>query len=132
MIQIEERLSSVVLLVALNFVLVFYGMSAAYGVPGNVTIAQARSGYGSIMVNVANSCTNQPVPGADVNVGGSHYVTNAFGSTTFMVLPAGSITITVSHSGYYRSSLLTASSTYPSVYPSVYTIFLEPLKACYP
>ena len=102
-------------------------MSAAYGVgPENVSIAQARSGYGSIMVSVMNSCTNQPIPGATVAVGKSQYVTNAFGSTTFMVLPSGSITITVSHSGYHGNSLLAASSTSTSVY----TIFLEPINSC--
>jgi hypothetical protein len=128
-IQIEELLSSFAFLIILNFVLVF-SVTSAYGVvsPGNLIIAEAGSGYGSIIVNVADSCTNQPVPGVTVAVGELHYVTNTFGSTNFMVQPSGSITIRLSHSGYYSNSFLTASSTHTAVY----TIYLVPLKACYP
>ncbi len=127
-IRIAELLSSAVFLIAL--VLAFSGISGAYGVvsPGNVIIAQARSGYGSMIVNVVDSCTGQRVPGVIVAVGRLHYVTNTSGSTTFMVTPSGSITIGLSHSGYYSNSLLAASSTYTAVY----TIYLVPLKACYP
>jgi D-arabinose 5-phosphate isomerase GutQ len=129
-IRIEELLSSVVFLAALSFVLVFSGTSAAYGVvsPGNLIIAQAGSGDGSIIVNVADSCTYQHVPGVIVTVGEQQYVTNTYGSTAFTVLPSGSVTIGLSHSGYYSTSLLTASSTYTAVY----TIYLVPLKPCYP
>jgi len=130
LIENEKILNSVFILVALIFVLVFYGTSAAYGFvsPGNVITTQVGSRYGSIIVNVVNTCTGQRVPGAVVTVGRSHYVTNTFGSTTFMILPSGSITITVSHSGYYISSLLASSSTYSAVY----TLPLIPLRACYP
>ncbi|MGO9645327.1 MAG: hypothetical protein ACLPY5_11335 [Candidatus Bathyarchaeia archaeon] len=126
----KKLLGSVVILVASIFVLVFPGTSAAYGFvsPGNVIIAQVGSQYGSMMINVVNTCTGQRVPGAIVNVGRAYYVTNTFGSTTFMILPSGSITINVSHSGYHTSSLLASSSTYPAGY----TIYLVPLQACYP
>ena len=126
--KVEKPLRSIIFLVA--WVLVFSGMSGVYGVvdPGNVIITQARSGYGSMIVNVVDSCTGQSVPGVIVAVGRLHYVTNTYGSTTFMVLPSGSITITLSHSGYYSNSLLASSSTYTAVY----TIYLVPLKACYP
>ena len=79
------------------------------------------------MITVLNSCTLQGVPGAIVTIGELDYVTNTSGATVFMVQP-GPIRMTINHNGYYGRSLLTASSTYPSTY----TIFLVPLKPCYP
>jgi len=128
-IRIKDVISSIVFLVALNFLLGFSSMFVTYPAVSadHVGLVQVGSEDGSMMITVLNSCSIQSIPGAIVTIGESHYVTNSLGSTTLLVQPSGSITISISHSGYYSSSLLAASSTYAATY----TILLVPLRPCY-